>query len=142
MCRFKPNHGLAGNRGQSPGLRTITIWCFVQEAHSMPHNVTAQMAPVDDIQLLMLVKQTAKQHDLGAPTVHATHRAVTPTYCTGCLLLHRTQPHYIFVTNSLVNFHRESGCGGQGRWSPTPFVERSTPQIAYLRKVSPTIVLL
>lgn len=59
-----------------------------------PH-VTAQMAPGNDIQLLMLVKQTAKHHGLGASTVHATHRAVTPTYCTGYLLLHRKQPHYI-----------------------------------------------
>lgn len=53
------------------------------------------MAPVNDIQLLMLVKQTAKHHGLGAPTEHATHRAATPTYCTGYLLLHRKQPHYI-----------------------------------------------
>lgn len=30
---------------------------LLREAHSMPHNVTAQMALLNNIQLLMLVKQ-------------------------------------------------------------------------------------
>lgn len=77
---------------------------LLQEAHSMPQNVTAQMAPVNDIHLLMLVKQTAKHHGLGIPTEHATRRAVTPTYCTGYLLLHRKQPHYIFVNSNHKQF--------------------------------------
>lgn len=73
VCRFKPwrqeELGPVTRAGTAYHDHTMLLW----EAHSAPHNVTAQMAPVNNIQLLMLVKQTGKHHSLRAPTVHTTH---------------------------------------------------------------------
>lgn len=119
MCGFKPNHGLAGGVGTTYHFHTVLL----QEAHSMPQNVTAQMAPVNNIHLLMLVKQTAKHHGLGAPTEHATRRAVMPTYCTGYLLLHRKQPHYSFVNRN----HKQFGQLPPRKWVWRPGSSWSQP---------------
>lgn len=137
MCRFKPNHGLAGNRGQSPGLGTSTIHTVLLP-RSSPNapQCNSTNGPSQRHTASHACEATAKQHSLGAPAVHATHRAVTPTYCTGYLLLHRKQPHYIFVTNSLVNFHRDRVWRPGSRWSPTLFVEWSSTNCLFEKSES------
>jgi hypothetical protein len=65
------NHG--GGSGPNHGSRTTYHYCTALLHPRRSHN-KAQMAPVNDVQVLMLVKQAAKHHGLIRP--HCVHHSV------------------------------------------------------------------
>lgn len=90
-----------GTRGLRTILRSVSA---STEAHRL-HNVTSQVALVTDIQVFMLVKQTAKHHSLTSPhCIYHSQYSDSPDITLVSASPSREQPTAVREESSLKQF--------------------------------------